>query len=159
MSKGTFTDPRDGRQYRTVVIGRQEWLAENLAYDCEGSKVYGNDLENLPKYGRLYDWEAANKAAPEGWRLPSKEEWEAAFEGLTFKEQIELLNLLPGGEGYSGGNFDYAGLHGYWWSATEFISDSAYDRGMDFYHEFAFWLINDKYFLFSVRCLRDKCAE
>jgi len=81
----TFTDPRDGKVYKTVKIGNQVWMAENLNFDCEGSKCYDNDPKNAEKYGRLYDWETAMKVCPPGWHLPSKEEW------------VELVNFAGGG--------------------------------------------------------------
>jgi len=77
---GHFTDPRDGRIYGTIKIGNQTWLAQNLAYDCKGSKCYGNDPANAAKYGRLYDWETAKKAVPRGWHLPSNEEWQTLID-------------------------------------------------------------------------------
>jgi len=142
-----FTDPRDGKQYKTVKIGEQVWMAENLNWEGAGiwynnSPLFGNVL------GRLYTWKEAMKVAPPGWHLPTDEEWQQlidfaggndiAGEKLKAKDGWEGngtddfgFSALPGGyrERYQDryGGFSEIGDGGYWWSAKERDSKFAYN--------------------------------
>jgi len=92
ISYGSFTDGRDGKSYRSVRIGNQTWMAQNLDYDVPNvtsDVCYGNSASNCTKYGRLYNWSTAmngassSSAVPSGvrgvcpvnWHLPSDAEW------------------------------------------------------------------------------------
>lgn len=95
--EATVVDARDGRIYKTVQVGNQVWLAENLNYgvpvnDCDQQNngivektFYENDSTKGAIYGGLYTWnEAMNwqKTAgnqgicPDGWHIPTREDWQ-----------------------------------------------------------------------------------
>jgi len=168
-----FTDPRDGKKYRTVKIGDQVWMAENLNYDARGSKWYNNDPANAKKYGRFYDWETAIKACPKGWHLPSDDEWETLINfvggsstaGKYLKAKSGWDNndngtdtygfaALPGG--FARDLIYFVGEAGYWWSATEYTASRAYYRHMIYEDERVLRDDGDKSVLHSVRCVQDQ---
>ena len=72
---GVLTDSRDGQTYRTVKIGDQVWMAENLNFKMEGSLCPEDKSDTCKKYGRFYSWNAALKACPAGWHLPSNSDF------------------------------------------------------------------------------------
>jgi uncharacterized protein (TIGR02145 family) len=173
FTRKIFTDPRDGNIYKTVKIGTQTWMAENLNYECEGSIIYDDYLPNAAKYGRLYAWEAAIKACPDGWHLPTNDEWQTLVNFVGCTELAEELKArhgwndcnqksgngtdaygfaaMPGGY-CDYGNFCLAGSYGYWWTGSELSRYFAYG-----------WLVSyrigatydfDKLYGLSVRCLK-----
>lgn len=97
QEEGSLTDARDGRVYRTVKIDDQVWMAENLAFKTEsGCSVYEDVNDYLKTHGYLYTWEAATKACPDGWRLPSMQDW-------------WFLSNFLGGDEQSGGKLKQTG--------------------------------------------------
>ena len=88
LTDSTFTDSRDGQTYRILKLGKQVWFGENLNYSGEDAVGYchENDPEKCEIYGKLYRWNDAMKACPEGWHLPGLLEW------------IDLINYVGGQE-------------------------------------------------------------
>ena len=155
---GELLDTRDGQTYKTVKIGEQTWMAENLNYaTAEGSYCYDQTesdpkTENCSKYGRLYMWAAAvgksviecgygqycdcgpfgmeRGVCPEGWHLPDTTEWSKLFTAVGGKSTGgKKLKSLTGWN-------DYNGTSGNGMDAYGFSALSAGDRNSNGYFDY-----------------------
>jgi uncharacterized protein (TIGR02145 family) len=157
QQKGTFTDSRDGQKYKTVKIGNQTWMAENLRFNVGNSWCYENSVDSCKKYGRLYDWNMAKIACPKGWHLPSNDEWTelatvigSSVAGKKLKsthgwKSFDTVNTANGTDdfGFSAlptghrnwhtptkGSFVGVGYYCDWWTATDILGELVYLRGV-----------------------------
>ena len=175
---GTYTDPRDGRQYKTVSIGTQTWMAENLAYKSDnGCYVYENIESNLASFGYLYTWETANKVCPAGWHLSSQKDWKTLSTFLggetiaadKLKESGTIhwqkpvsqttnesgFTAIPGGYRNENGDFYVLGYNGWWWCSDERDTEKAYHVLIYGHTKEVTISYIKKSNGFSVRCVKD----
>jgi len=146
----------DIKLYKTVKIGEQVWMAENLNYKTGKSWCYENDDYNCNMYGRLYDWNTAVKACPSGWHLPTRREWNEA-------KAAELSAMLGGS---LSGEYSHTVLEseykfldkeksGNWWGITEFGDNEAYSRHLKAGGNALEEKITNKSIGYSVRCVQN----
>jgi len=74
-----MTDTRDNKTYSLMKIGNTLWMAQDLNYTIANSECYNEKDSVCVTNGRLYTFNAAQKACPLGWRLPTREEAQAAL--------------------------------------------------------------------------------
>ncbi|HEU4529904.1 MAG TPA: FISUMP domain-containing protein [Steroidobacteraceae bacterium] len=94
-----LVDARDGRTYRTARIGAQHWLTQNAMFAGPGSWCFGDEQADCDINGRLYTWEGARQACPDGARLPSDEDWIALEVALGMTPEDASKDRARGTQG------------------------------------------------------------
>jgi uncharacterized protein (TIGR02145 family) len=168
VTKTTVSKTKSTVDFKSVKIGKQEWMTENLNVDKfrNGDQIpeaktdkewmeagnkklpawcyYDNKLANGKKYGKLYNWYAVNDPrglSPEGWHVPSEEDFKilAKYLGKKAAKKIKDPQKWPNKDVSNESGFSiipsgfctqYGAFGGLWqrtflWSSTEEYNDSA----------------------------------
>lgn len=116
----TFRDGRDGRIYHYTKAAGLDWMAQNLAYAGEGHSYYDCPVMD-GIFGRYYTWDEAQRACPEGWRLPTNEEF-LSFNNAFLKTPVAASakeNFKNGaGNHMANGYFNATRLWEFWPDVT-----------------------------------------
>jgi uncharacterized protein (TIGR02145 family) len=176
QQKGTFTDTRDGKTYKTTKYGRLYDWATAMGIDKEFNKKKWNG-----------SYVKHQGVCPKGWHLPSNTEWDRLMiavggirgDGAYWKatsgwddfenwhkkiipgngEDMFGFSALPGGEGWNDSGiirFSEIGKSAYWWAAWQYDKDNANLHGIYHYDNYSVYYVEyPKSYFSSVRCVGD----
>ena len=178
-SSGIMED-KAGKVYKTIVIGEQQWMKRNLNYEMDGSYYYNDNVSsaNNRNCGQLYEWSAAMKACPTGWRLPTEEEWQSLvnlaggksvagdkLRSGDWASGLDTYGISAGLCGYRNPNpgtvmgvtgrvYDNLEVTGSYWNSTEYGSENAGLLSLSAYPSVTL-NYGKKTHASSVRCIQD----
>ncbi len=186
----------DGKSYSAVKIGTQIWMAENLNVNIATVDTTGGSADNIcqtndvfvwdntqASYGKLYSWQAAQKACPTGWHLPSDAEWTSLTDYLATNHSGKESTALKSTNGWNdngdksgngtdnydftalpGGRFNYdgnesqslQGSYGFWWDSTPYGDNHADLTRLSYNLSIITWdIYANRNCGVSIRCVRD----
>ncbi|HOG69174.1 MAG TPA: FISUMP domain-containing protein, partial [Fibrobacteraceae bacterium] len=159
-------DARYEKIYKAIEIDGSIWIVENMNYEIEETSMcYDRESENCKIYGRLYTWDAAQVACPEGYRLSKDSDWEkletlaggsaSAANKLKSNGTDEYaFSVMFGGYANKNAISTLLGEGAYFWTELEtdgraiarsiFSSDEGVER-----------FSSDKKIFMSVRCVKE----
>lgn len=171
QARGKYIDERDGREYATITIGKRVWFAENIAFETKkGSWSYKNKEESLIKFGRLYNWKMACEVCPNGWRLPSLEDYKTLLTNINVTDATFYYEaLIDGGQSgfdvklagwYAGRKYGQINEHTDFWTSTIYqpiigATKNAYRISLYKVDKSVYWSPDYADYGFSVRCIKD----
>jgi len=160
----------EGRYYNTIKINDLVWFAENMAADKGDNWCYSGKDDNCEKYGRLYNWKTAMEVCPEGWRLPSSDDFYMLYNYVGGANVLRTaddwldddgdnrfgFSALPAG-GYDGDGYYDLHSSAYFWSSreSETQKDVAYSLYLNYYGNSGVGHEDRKTNGLSVRCVKD----
>ena len=164
-----FVDSRDQRTYKTIDIGGRVWMAENLNYQENLDNVldsvrgwsgcFNNSDDYCEKQGRLYQWDVAMNACPDGWELPSKADFDSLFASVGGLENAAdslkargFISEIEGGYYYME-YFSFFEKYAYFWTRDEVRGRNAYSVMFENGRSSASFDETYENFALSVRCI------
>lgn len=136
---------KDGKSYKTFKVGKQLWMAENLNTETPHSSCYNSNSDNCSKFGRLYEWADISSVCPDGWHIPSVEDywtytkhplapsiladslWQDNNETTYYSSsKIAGLEILPAGMKNASGSYEFMNRVGGMWLSDESSSGYGY---------------------------------
>jgi uncharacterized protein (TIGR02145 family) len=192
----------DGNSYNTVIIDNLIWFSSELktTHYANGDIIddgtemgvldetlepkywfaYGNDLDNIDSYGRLYTWYAATdnrNICPDGWHVASDSEWNLLFDNLggryvaggKLKETGTMhwkspnswatnetsFNAVPGGMRYFSADFAALGYTARWWTSLSTSGNYARNYFARYNDGQIYYFNSSKIEAYSIRCVKD----
>ena len=177
LNFSTLTDSRDAQIYSTIEIGSKWWMAENLNLEIDDSYCYDEDSESCNSYGRLYSWDAAINACPDGWHLPSKSEFEDLIEFLGGSDvaggklkdyennkwrspnagavNTSGFGAMPAGMRYGEDVYSGQNYYAHFFTSTEFDEGEAFSVMLAYDYKKTFIYNYKKKYAVSIRCVQD----
>jgi len=179
-----FVDLRDYKVYWTTTIGEDTWMVNNLDYKSEGHSWYYDNSEANKVYGLLYDGEfnknPAINPAPEGWHIPTYDEWQKLFDvaggikiaGTALKEKGQNhwlksnypatnsigFSILPAGSRTSEADCSNLKKYTMFWTTTPDTKNvgNFYKVDFGFMRENVNYSTNSTDYSYSIRCVKNK---
>jgi uncharacterized protein (TIGR02145 family) len=160
----TISLQKTAAQVKSIKIGNQVWMAQNLNIDIPGSFIYNGNQTIEQSYGRLYTWEAAKNACPASWHLPTDGEW-TELVNTVGGEDIAGKQLKPtGGTGFNAPLGGYADGHSFWfinvyggyWTSSSYDDQHAWYRYFTKKDDSFTKTYFSKNYGFSVRCIKNQ---
>jgi len=156
------------------ISNSEDWFRLNNS-GKDAYCYYDNNENYLDEFGCLYNWIAVadnRNIAPQGWRIPSNEDWEKLIQYPkknnedTFKSENGWIDFRYGGgtddfgfnalpAGWVTREFVNMGSLTIFWSETEYDENSAWHLRLDNSYSTNELQYSDKYYGFSVRCVKD----
>jgi len=164
-------DEDNGVMYGAVKIGNQWWISENVKIPG-GRSCYRNNPEYCDLFGGLYNWptamnnstsQKAQGICPDGYHIPTVEEWEELFDYVgrdQSRTQLEVggstdFRMLYGGQQNPNGASEYGGTVVNFWTSSKLTGTNAWAFSLQDGKDQVWKITLGQSYKISVRCVKN----